>query len=128
VLKNTLIKMGDFSSCRDFIDKHTFVYFDPPYRPLSPTSSFTSYSKGGFSEQDQQRLAAIFRELDARGAKIMLSNSDPQNENSHDSFFDDLYAGYTIVRVPARRMINCNGTRRGNIDELIITNYDPGMQ
>jgi len=99
------------------------VYLDPPYRPLSPTSSFTSYSKQGFSERDQQRLAVLFRELDEKGAKIMLSNSDPLNENTHDSFFDDLFAGYTIVRVPARRIINCNGTRRGYIDELIITNY-----
>jgi DNA adenine methylase len=128
VLRNTQIEMGDFPSCRDFTDNHTFVYFDPPYRPLSQTSSFTSYSKGGFSENDQQRLAALFRDLDAKGAKIMLSNSDPHNENSHDTFFDDLYTGYAIVRVPARRMINCNGTRRGTIDELIITNYDTGTK
>jgi DNA adenine methylase len=120
--------MGDFPSCRDFTDNHTFVYFDPPYRPLSQTSSFTSYSKGGVSENDQQRLAALFRELDVKGAKIMLSNSDPHNENSHNTFFDDLYSGYSIVRVPARRMINCYGTRRGNIDELIITNYDAGTK
>ncbi len=65
----------------------------------------------------------FFRELDARGARIMLSNSDPLNYDSRDTFFDDLFAGYSIERVPARRLINCNGARRGNIDELIITNY-----
>jgi len=123
VLKNTQISMGDFTRCRDYVDDHTFVYFDPPYRPISQTSSFTSYSKDGFSEKDQHRLAALFRELDAKGAKIMLSNSDPWNQDSHDTFFDDLFSGYTIGRVPARRIINCNGARRGNINELIITNY-----
>jgi DNA adenine methylase len=69
------------------------------------------------------RLARFFRELDRKGAKIMLSNSDPGNENPRDSFFDELYAGYTIRRVPAKRMINCNGARRGTVSELLITNY-----
>ena len=95
----------------------------PLYRPLNRSSSFTSYSKNGFSDKDQVRLAGFFRELDAKGAKVMLSNSDPRNENPGDSFFDDLYAGYTIERIPAKRMINCNGSRRGKISELIITNY-----
>jgi DNA adenine methylase len=72
---------------------------------------------------DQFRLAAFFRELDAKGAKIMLSNSDPRNQDKRDTFFDDLFSDYRIDRVPARRIINCNGARRGNIDELIITNY-----
>ena len=76
-----------------------------------------------FPKRIRIRLAALFRELDAKGAKIMLSNSDPRNRNSHDTFFDDLFSDYTIERVPARRIINCNGTRRGSIDELIITNY-----
>ena len=119
----TQILSGDFTMCRNSIDDRTFVYLDPPYRPLSRTSSFISYSRDGFSETDQTRLADFFRELDARGAKIMLSNSDPQNYDSRDTFFDDLFAGYSIERVPARRLINCNGSRRGNIDELIITNY-----
>ena len=72
---------------------------------------------------DQRRLAEFFKELDKKGAKIMLSNSDPRNEKPDDSFFDELYADYTIERVPAKRSINCNGARRGNINELIITNY-----
>jgi DNA adenine methylase len=123
LLKTTTIILGDFTRCKKFVGNSTFVYLDPPYRPLSDTSSFTSYSKDGFSEADQRRLAVFFKELDKKGAKIMLSNSDPRNEDPGDSFFDELYADYTIERVPAKRSINCNGTRRGEINELIITNY-----
>ncbi len=123
LLKTTTILLGDFTGCGKFVDMHTFVYFDPPYRPLNQTSSFTSYSKNGFSDPDQLRLAEFFRELDAKGAKIMLSNSDPKNENPADTFFDDLYSEFYLQRVPARRRINCNGSRRGTINELIITNY-----
>jgi len=123
LLKKTKILSGDFTQCGKFVDPHTFVYFDPPYRPLNQTSSFTSYSKDGFSDTDQLRLVEFFEELDAKGAKIMLSNSDPRNENPCDTFFDDLFPEFYIERVPARRRINCNGSRRGNINELIITNY-----
>ncbi len=115
--------LGDFTKCRKFVDNHTFVYFDPPYRPLNVTSSFTSYSKDGFYDKDQIRLFEFFKELDDKGVKVMLSNSDPKNENPDDTFFDDLFADYYIERVPAKRMINCNGDRRGDINELIITNY-----
>lgn len=123
LLKTTTILPGDFTLCKKFVDTTTFVYLDPPYRPLNDTSSFTTYSKDGFSDTDQRRLAGFFKELDKKGAKIMLSNSDPGNEDPHDHFFDDLYEGYTIERVPAKRIINCNGARRGEISELIITNY-----
>lgn len=123
VLKSTNVLRGDFTTCRKYVDDRTFVYFDPPYRPLNRTSSFTSYSRQGFSDADQIRLAKLFRELDAKGALLMLSNSDPRNEDPDDTFFDDLYAGHTIERVPAKRMINCNGARRGDVNELIITNY-----
>jgi DNA adenine methylase len=123
LLKTARILSGDFSRCRQFVDDRTFVYLDPPYRPLNRTSSFTSYAKGGFSDRDQVRLARFFRDLDEKGAKIMLSNSDPKNEDSGDTFFDDLYAEYSIERVPAKRMINCNGSGRGDINELVITNY-----
>ena len=122
-LKNTRIIRGDFTKCRKYVDDQTFVYFDPPYRPLNATSSFTTYSRDGFSEKDQVRLAKFYKELDRKGAKVMLSNSDPINEKAGDSFFDDLYDGYTIERIPARRMINCNGARRGAVSELIIRNY-----
>jgi DNA adenine methylase len=123
LLKTTRLVLGDFTECKKFVDEASFVYFDPPYRPLNQTSSFTSYSKEGFSDTDQVRLGEFFKELDKKGAKIMLSNSDPQNENPADTFFDDLFSGYRIERVPARRMINSNGARRGEMNELIITNY-----
>ncbi|MCK9591780.1 MAG: DNA adenine methylase [Methanoregula sp.] len=123
ILKKTFIIPGDFTRCKKYVDNKTFVYLDPPYRPLSTTSSFTAYSKDGFSDKDQDRLAGLFHELDKKGAKIMLSNSDPRSENPNDPFFEELYSDYTIERVPARRIINCNGSDRGQINELIITNY-----
>jgi len=123
LLKTTRIVSGDFTKCRTFVDKTTFVYFDPPYRPLNQTSSFTSYTKSGFSDTDQVRLVEFFRELDRKGAKVMLSNSDPRNQDPNDTFFDDHFSDFTIERVPANRVINSNGARRGKINELIITNY-----
>ncbi len=126
LLENTNIHLGDFSTCAEYVDGGTFVYFDPPYRPLNQTSSFTSYSKDGFGDDDQRRLAEFFHTLDSKGAKLMMSNSDPKNEDPADHFFDDLYSDYYIDRVPARRAINCNGKSRGEINELIITNYKTG--
>jgi len=123
LLKTTEIISGDFTECKKFVDKYTFVYLDPPYRPLNVTSRFTSYSKDGFTDKDQHRLAKFFKELDKKGAKVMLSNSDPKNENPNDTFFEDLYSDYMIERVPAKRSINCVGSGRGEINELIITNY-----
>jgi DNA adenine methylase len=123
LLKRTRIVPGDFTRCGTFVDDTTFVYFDPPYRPLNRTSLFTSYTKNGFSEEDQIRLVQFFRKLDKKGAKVMLSNSDPRNQDPNDTFFDDHFSDFTIERVPATRVINSNGDRRGKINELIITNY-----
>jgi len=123
LLEKTRILEGDFTVCRKYVDDETFVYLDPPYRPLSATASFTSYSRAGFSDRDQERLARFYKALDRKGAMVMLSNSDPRSECSEDSFLEDLYAGYRIERVPARRMINCKGGRRGAVNELIVTNY-----
>jgi len=125
LLRNTTIHLGDFMQSEPYISEETFVYFDPPYRPLNRTSSFTQYAKGGFTDEEQRRLAAYYARCNARGARLMLSNSDPKNVDPDDEFFDDLYAGYHIDRVPARRMINCDGTGRGEIYEIIVTNYDP---
>ena len=122
-LANTEIRRGESASCAEVVDEKTFVYLDPPYRPLTATSSFTSYAKGGFSDHDQVRLARLFAALDERGAKLMLSNSDPCNHDPGDRFFDDLYGAWTIERVPARRSINCRGDRRGTLAELLIRNY-----
>jgi DNA adenine methylase len=123
MLKKTRIVPGDFTKCKTFVDDSTFVYFDPPYRPLNQTSSFTSYTKTGFSDADQVRLVQFFKALDKKGAKIMLSNSDPKNQDPDDTFFDDHFSDYRIERVPAKRTINANGALRGKINELIITNY-----
>lgn len=122
-LQEVKIIWGDFTESEPYIQKGTFVYFDPPYRPLSETSSFTAYSEQRFQEADQERLARFFRAMDSRGAYLLLSNSDPKNENPLDNFFEDAYQGYTIERVPANRFINCNPSRRGKIYELIIRNY-----
>ncbi|HOC69078.1 MAG TPA: DNA adenine methylase [Candidatus Hydrogenedentes bacterium] len=123
LLKKVEIRCGDFECCEPFVDASTFVYFDPPYRPLNKTANFNSYAASVFDDGSQLRLAALFRRLDAKDAKLMLSNSDPRNENPEDNFFDDAYNGFSIERVKANRMINCNATRRGEIKELIITNY-----
>jgi len=123
ILKDTKIFCDDFTKSSKYIQKGSFVYFDPPYLPISQTSSFTSYSKEDFNQGDQTRLADFYKRMDERGAYLMLSNSDPKNENPDDGFFDDLYKEYNIDRVLANRMINCNGGGRGQINELIITNY-----
>jgi len=125
-LEKTGIHRGDFTAAEQFIDDRTFVYFDPPYRPLSPTSSFTAYARRGFTDADQHRLAEFFRDCHRKGACCMLSNSDPGNGDPGDRFFDTLYAGFTIERVPARRMINSNGAGRGEITEIIVDNYRTG--
>ncbi|MBN2267236.1 MAG: DNA adenine methylase [Candidatus Babeliaceae bacterium] len=124
ILQEAEIKCGDFTICEDWITESSFIYFDPPYRPLSKTASFTSYSKYKFEDEEQIRLAQFFRSIDEKyGAHLMLSNSDPKNEAPEDDFFEQLYTGYNIHRVSANRMINSNADRRGQITELLITNY-----
>jgi DNA adenine methylase len=122
-LRDTLILCGDFEESIKNIKNGTLVYLDPPYRPLNITSSFTDYAKNGFGDGEQIRLADFFRKMDKRDAYLMLSNSDPKNINLKDDFFDNLYKGYHINRVLANRNINCIGSKRGQINELIITNY-----
>lgn len=122
-LKNTEIFYGDFTKAHNYIKKDSFVYLDPPYRPLNRTSSFTSYAKDGFDDEDQIRLARFFEEMNEKSAYLMLSNSDPKNKDIDDHFFDDLYKNYNISRIPAKRYINCDASKRGEINELIITNY-----
>lgn len=123
LLQKAKITCGDFIDSKKYIDNHTFVYFDPPYRPLSPTASFTSYSKDSFSEQDQIKLAKFCRQIHSKGAKFLLSNSDPKNEDPNDHFFEDHYKEFTIDRVKANRAINCKSSGRGKINELIVLNY-----
>jgi DNA adenine methylase len=123
LLQRTEIECADFTASKDFVDPHTFIYFDPPYRPISKTASFTSYSKYDFGDEAQERLADYYRLLAEKRAKLMLSNSDPKNENPDDHFFEDLYKSFHIERVDAARMINCDGNKRGKIKELVIMNY-----
>ncbi|MFA5598851.1 MAG: DNA adenine methylase [Pusillimonas sp.] len=123
LLKNVKFSCADYSTTNDFIDSKTFVYIDPPYRPLSATSSFTAYSEFSFSDQEQQKLGKFIDSITQKGAKIILSNSDPKNTNVEDNFFDELYANYTINRIEAKRMINSNSSGRGSIKELLICNF-----
>lgn len=122
-LQNVVIRACDYHDVLTFADEHTLVYIDPPYRPLNATSGFTSYTEDQFNDQNQIELADMYKELSTMGAKVMLSNSDPHNVDENDNFFDDLYAGFTIVRVDASRMINSKGSSRGKIKELLIKNY-----
>lgn len=123
LLKNVKIICGDYSRCIDYINDETFVYIDPPYRPLTQTSSFTSYSAKVFDDKEQIRLADFINIISRKGAIVVASNSDPQNADENDMFFDDLYKNYSIKRIQAKRMINSKGNGRGNINELLISNF-----
>ena len=125
ILERTQILLGDFSSVLPLVDSKSFVYLDPPYRPLSETSNFTGYSSSSFNDEDQTRLAEFCRSATECGARLMISNSDPENVGSDDSYFQNLYPGYSINRAYASRMVNCKADKRGKITELIITNYVP---
>lgn len=117
------IQVIDFENLKDSILPNSFIYLDPPYRPISATSAFTTYSKGDFDDNDQTRLADFCKYLHEIEAKWMLSNSEPKNYNPADNFFEELYQDFQIHRVSANRMINCKGEKRGKIEELLITNY-----
>lgn len=125
-LKKINIVYGDYKKSIEFIDENTFVYFYPPYRPLSNTSNFTSYSEECFDDKNQIELANFFIELDKIGAKLLLSNSDPKNMNEEDNFFDELYKNFNIKRINANRMINSKSSNRGKIKELLISNFKLG--
>ncbi|NYE58028.1 DNA adenine methylase [Carboxydothermus ferrireducens] len=123
LLQKVQIFAGDYRESAKYISKDSFVYFDPPYRPLNKTSNFTSYSKSDFTDKDQIELARFYAQMNELGAFLLLSNSDPKNEDPNDNFFDDLYKDFNIYRVMARRSINSDGRGRGLIKELLITNY-----
>ena len=122
LLQNVQMKVGDYSNCKNFIDSETFVYLDPPYRPLTESSSFTSYSENHFSDNEQIELGNFITEISNKGAKVLASNSDPKNANAEDNFFDELYSNFSIERIRASRMINSNAKKRGAISELLISN------
>lgn len=124
LLHNVMLVSGNYEILDKFIDNQSFVYIDPPYRPLNKTSSFTSYAKSGFNDQNQIELSKYYEHLsEDYKAIVMLSNSNPQNTDKNDNFFHDLYSQYNINQVYASRMINSNASKRGKVTELVITNY-----
>ena len=115
LLQGTKISAMPFENVLDMTTKDAFIYFDPPYYPLKKTS-FTTYTKDIFLEEEQKKLAEVFNNLNKKGCKLMLSNSD-------HPFIQKLYKGFKQERVHAKRMINCDATKRGLITELVVRNY-----
>ncbi len=118
VLQNVEIMTGDYQKTFKKAQGNTLFYFDPPYRPLSNTSSFNDYSKEAFNDLAQERLKKFCDRIEKAGYSFMLSNSD-----CSDMFFDDLYAQYIIERVWASRSVNANPQKRGKLTEILVHNY-----
>ncbi len=108
---------SDYEDVLNKISRETFVYLDPPYDPVSDTASFTGYSKGGFTKNDQIRLRECCDQLNSRGIRFMLSNSATD-------FILEQYSAYNITIVQAKRAINSVGSRRGNVNEVVVRNYE----
>lgn len=123
LLQRVEILNGDFSHTKIYIEGYTFFYLDPPYRPLSATSSFNSYVKERFNDSEQKRLKNFYELLSEIGCFSILSNSDGKSRDEEDNFFDNLYKDFIIERVCARRCISANKTKRGALTELLIRNY-----
>ena len=121
-LKKVEILTGDYQQTLDFAERSALFYFDPPYKPLSKTSSFNSYSKDDFNDDEQIRLRDFCKKLDSLNHYWILSNSDLKGKDINDNFFDDLYSDFNIQRIEAKRSINANPEKRGKLTELLITN------
>lgn len=122
ILQKVEIMTGDFEETLKYATNNCFFYFDPPYKPLSETSSFNSYTKEDFDDLEQIRLRNFCNKIDRLGHHFILSNSDVKGKNPNDDFFDNLYQQFNIKRVFATRMINANAEKRGKLTELLITN------
>jgi len=122
LLQKVEILCGDFAQTGKYAGKDVLYYFDPPYRPLTETAAFTSYATGGFNDAEQTRLRDFCDEIAGNKSMFVASNSDPQNVDSEDKFFDKLYEMFNIKRVSAARMINSKGDGRGAISEIMISN------
>ncbi|MGP1514925.1 MAG: DNA adenine methylase [Bacteroidales bacterium] len=122
LLKKVEILQGDFLQTLKYAGKNTFYYLDPPYKPIATTSSFTAYSKENFDDEDQIRLNKFCDKISSKGSLFVLSNSDVNTEQKKDMFFDELYSAYHIRRVSANRMINSIASKRGALNELMISN------
>lgn len=123
VLQRVEILTGDFEETFNYAQGNTLFYFDPPYRPLSDTSSFNDYTKDSFNDNSQVRLKEYCDRINEAGFYFMLSNSDCKGKNEVDNFFDILYDNYLIERVLASRSINSNPTKRGKLTEIVVHNY-----
>ncbi len=123
LLQKVEILCGDFEQTIEYAKAKTLFYFDPPYRPLSDTSSFNDYAKESFNDDSQIRLKFFCDKVSQSGYQFMLSNSDCKGKNELDNFFDALYADYEIERVWASRNVNANGAKRGKIKEILVRNY-----
>ncbi|MDD3480544.1 MAG: DNA adenine methylase [Paludibacteraceae bacterium] len=122
ILQRAEILTLDFEQTLQYADPHCFFYLDPPYKPLSRTSSFNSYTKENFDDSEQIRLARFCTTLEVLGHHFILSNSDLKGKNPDDDFFDKLYANFNIKQVYATRMVNAKADKRGKLTELLITN------
>ncbi len=122
VLQRVEILNGDYSDTFQYANGNIFFYFDPPYKPLSETSNFNSYAKDEFNDAEQMRLKEFCELLNNKGHQWILSNSDVKGKDPKNNFFDNLYASFKILRVNARRSINANPSKRGELTELLITN------
>ncbi|MDY7012482.1 MAG: Dam family site-specific DNA-(adenine-N6)-methyltransferase [Cyanobacteriota bacterium] len=124
-LRHAEILQGDFIQTLSYLNKNTVFYIDPPYKPLDATSSFTSYTPENFSDGDQLRVKDFCDRVHLGGGQFILSNSDVKNGDGDTPFFENLYRDrhYSIRTVKAKRSINCKGTKRGFISELLITNF-----
>ncbi|MFX1498952.1 MAG: DNA adenine methylase [Promethearchaeota archaeon] len=116
VLKNVKIVHGSFEMCLEFAEKNDFIYLDPPYYPISETALFTSYTKQDFGKDSQLNLFEIFKKLDQMGCMLLLSNS-------YCDFILDLYKDYKIIKMKAKRAINSVSSKRGQINEVLVTNF-----
>ena len=122
LLKRVTILYGDFAQTEKYANEHSVFYFDPPYKPITITSSFTSYSKEGFDDEEQIRLRDFCNRITEKKALFVASNSDPVKDASAGNFFDHIYERFSIKRVSASRMINANAAGRGKLSEIMITN------
>lgn len=123
LLQRVEIMNGDFEETFQYAQGNTLFYFDPPYRPLSDTSSFNDYTKEAFNDNAQIRLKEYCDRIHAAGYQFMLSNSDCKGKNEADNFFDVLYEAYQIERVWASRSINAIASKRGKLTEILVRNY-----
>ncbi len=122
-LQKVEILCGDYEQTLDYVGDNSLFYFDPPYKPLNETSSFNAYAKDEFNDLQQIRLKDFCSKIDILGHKWLLSNSDVKGKDATNDFFDDLYGDFTIARVKAKRSINANAEKRGQLNELLISNY-----